>query len=32
MSKVEFIANGNSQQVEKFINYVMLDGKKTTSF
>jgi len=28
MSKVEFIANGNTQQIEKFINYVMLDGKK----
>lgn len=31
MSKVQFIANGNTQEVEKFINYVMLDGKKNTA-
>lgn len=31
MSKVQFVANGNTQQIEKFINYVMLDGKKNTA-
>lgn len=29
MSNVEFIAKGNTQEIEKFINYLMHDGKKS---
>ena len=31
MSKVQFIAKGNTQEIEKFINYLMHDGKKTVA-
>jgi small subunit ribosomal protein S7 len=31
MSNVEFIAKGNTQELEKFINYLMHDGKKTVA-
>jgi small subunit ribosomal protein S7 len=30
-SKVDFVAKGNTAQIEKFINYIMLDGKKTVA-
>lgn len=30
-AKVEFIAKNNTPQIEKFINYLMKDGKKTVA-
>lgn len=30
-TKVTFIANGNTELLEKFINYIMKDGKKTVA-
>lgn len=30
-SKVNFIAKGNTELLEKFINYIMKDGKKTVA-
>jgi len=30
-TKVNFIANGNTELLEKFINYIMKDGKKTVA-
>ena len=28
---VNFVANGNNEVIEKFINFIMLDGKKTVA-
>ena len=28
---VHFVANGNNEVIEKFINFIMLDGKKTVA-
>lgn len=30
-SKVKYIAKGNTEVIEKFINYIMREGKKTTA-